>query len=142
MKVCPNCGYKIDFGSANFCHNCENHLMEINTSTVRQIGDEKISKLTSSNALFQHIENENNNINIEDKYEDKEDISSIYDLGINLEEVVEQILKKRGFYRSPSKYRYSKCSQTLGIHRNIQTPSLSYTSNRFQNPVESLTKIL
>ncbi|MDR4491609.1 MAG: restriction endonuclease [Candidatus Nitrosocosmicus sp.] len=98
MKICPNCGYKIDFGSAKFCHNCGNHLKEINTSEVRQIDDEKISKLSSSNALFQHIVNQNNDTYLEDKQEENEDVSSIYDLGVNLEEVVEQILKKRGFY--------------------------------------------
>lgn len=98
MKVCPDCGYKIDFGSAKFCHNCGNDLKEINTSTVRQINSEKTSKLTSSNALFQHIVNEQkNNITEEEEVVEKEDVSSIYDLGVNLEEVVEQILKKRGF---------------------------------------------
>jgi hypothetical protein len=98
MKVCPDCGYKIDFGSAKFCHNCGNQLKEINTSTVRQIESEKTSKLTSSTSLFQHIMNEQKT-NIVDEYEveENEDVSSIYDLGVNLEEVVEQILKKRGF---------------------------------------------
>lgn len=55
MKVCPDCGYKTDFGSAKFCHNRGNHLKEINTSTVRQIGSEKISKLTSINTPFFNI---------------------------------------------------------------------------------------
>jgi hypothetical protein len=98
MKVCPDCGYKIDSGSAKFCHNCGNQLKEINTSTVRQIESEKTSKLTSSKSLFQHIVNEQkNDIADEDEFEENEGVRSIYDLGVNLEEVVEQILKKRGF---------------------------------------------
>jgi uncharacterized membrane protein YvbJ len=94
MKVCPDCGYKIEFGSAKFCHNCGNHLTEISTS-ADNLSHEKTSTLTSSNTLFQHIVNEKiNNIAEEDE---NEEVSSIYDLGVNLEEVVEQILKKRGF---------------------------------------------
>jgi predicted amidophosphoribosyltransferase len=88
MKVCPDCGYKIDFGSAKFCHNCGNHLTEISTS-ADNLNHEKSATLTSSNVLLQHIVNEQIN-NIAEK-DEKEEVSSIYDLGVNLEEVIEQI---------------------------------------------------
>ncbi len=52
MKVCPDCGYKIDFGLAKFCHNCGNHLNEANTSTVEYIDTEKKIKLTSSDVVI------------------------------------------------------------------------------------------
>jgi hypothetical protein len=80
-----------DFGIALFCYNCGNRLKQDYHS--QKDSDENTS-LTSSKAILQDIlpsEPYNNNVPL------IKDTNSIYDLGIQLEAVVEQILKKRDF---------------------------------------------
>ena len=86
-----NCGVEGDFQKAKFCHNCGNRLDQ--DYQAQKIADADTS-LTSSKAIFQEIlshETYSNNVLL------PKDTSSIYNLGVQLEEVVEQILKKRDF---------------------------------------------
>jgi hypothetical protein len=92
MISCPNCGLENDFGISKFCHNCGNRLNQ--EHLIRKSSVDKETSLTSSKAIFQEIlENETNDNSVPLLKE----ADSIYDLGIQLEEVVEQILKKRNF---------------------------------------------
>ncbi len=90
MLSCPNCGLEADFGVAKFCYNCGNRLDQNYQS---QKNTNENTSLTSSKAIFQEIltYESNNDLPL------IKDTNSIYDLGLQLEEVVEQILKKRDF---------------------------------------------
>lgn len=92
MLYCHNCGLEGEFGAAKFCHNCGNRLNQVPLSQKNHTDPN--SSLTSSNAIFQDIleyQSSKNNIPY------IKETNSIYDLGVQLEEVVEQILKKRDF---------------------------------------------
>lgn len=92
MRSCPNCGLEEDFGMAKFCHNCGNRLNQ-DYQSQKSSTDKDIS-LTSSKAIFQDVmEYETNDKSLPLFKEN----NSIYDLGVQLEEVVEQILMKRNF---------------------------------------------
>lgn len=92
MRSCPNCGLESDFGLSKFCHNCGNRLNQECQSQKGSVNAD--ASLTSSKAIIQEI--------LENGTDDNsipliKESNSIYDLGIRLEEVVEQILKKRYF---------------------------------------------
>ncbi len=90
VPSCPNCGLEGDFGIARFCYNCGNRL---NQDYHSQKDTDENTSLTSSKAIFQEILTSEpiDNVSL------IKDTNSIYNLGIQLEEVVEQILKKRDF---------------------------------------------
>jgi predicted amidophosphoribosyltransferase len=71
VKFCPNCGSQLPLGPAKFCPNCGKSLWDA---------------IDSSNRLEEHGE-----------AEVQSGQTAIYSLGVKLEQMVEQIMKNKGF---------------------------------------------
>lgn len=85
MKLCPECGIEMDFGSAKFCHNCGTSLSD---QVKSDINNGKDQSFTFDSTIYHDVVAEKD----ESKTREEPYANSIYSLGIKLEEVVEKIL--------------------------------------------------
>ena len=99
MNFCPECGSSLNVGSVKFYHNCGKNLWQsLSNNTATTINSISLTESSSSNdEIFQDIMTEKEGqLKIETGQENIS-TTTIYNLGVNLEELVEKILKKKDY---------------------------------------------
>lgn len=91
MKYCPECGCRLENETIKFCYNCGINLSELISHNIQTFLD-KFVPLTKD--FSQDNISENKDLEIENG---QQKYTTIHNLGIKLEEVIETILKHRGF---------------------------------------------
>ncbi len=93
MKFCPECGSSLNTGSVKFCHNCGKNLWEFASSNITT--HTSSTKSSSGNDIFQDFMTDKEELKIENGHDYSP--TTVYNLGVKLEELVEKILKNKEY---------------------------------------------
>ena len=100
MKFCPECGIGLKVVSSKFCVNCGTNLLELLNSNNNQLSIENTS--LSKNISQNYDESKQENWT----FKNRQDYTTIHNLGVKLEEAIDTILKNKGtLNQSNSSYK-------------------------------------